>query len=83
MPQCKRSDCREPAVYNRRWGYKHYCEAHGHAYADRRDAAPGDISHIKRVFEEAAIQREEAKRRELQNADTVDALRNWIEEYLL
>lgn len=39
MPQCKKSNCREPAVYNRRWGHKRYCETHGHAYADRRDKA--------------------------------------------
>lgn len=39
MPQCKKDFCKEPAVYNRRWGHKRYCEAHGHAYADKRDAA--------------------------------------------
>ena len=39
MPQCKKDCCREPAIYHRRWGHKRYCEAHGHAYADKRDAA--------------------------------------------
>ena len=39
MPQCKKNGCREQAVYHRRWGHKRYCETHGNAYADRRDAA--------------------------------------------
>lgn len=39
MAQCKKDGCRETAVYHRRWGHKRYCEAHGHAYADKRDAA--------------------------------------------
>ena len=39
MPQCKKDGCREPAIHHRRWGHKRYCEAHGHAYADKRDAA--------------------------------------------
>lgn len=39
MPQCKKDMCREQAVYHRRWGHRSYCEAHGHAYADKRDAA--------------------------------------------
>ena len=39
MPQCKKDMCREPAVHNRRWGNKRYCETHGHAYADKRDIA--------------------------------------------
>jgi hypothetical protein len=39
MPQCKKDGCRENATYNRRWGHKRYCEAHGHAYADKRDKA--------------------------------------------
>lgn len=39
MPQCKMNYCKEPAVYNRRWGHKRYCEAHGNAYADKRDKA--------------------------------------------
>ena len=39
MPQCKKACCREQAVYHRRWGHKRYCEAHGHAYADKRDKA--------------------------------------------
>ena len=42
MPQCKINYCREPAVYNRRWGNKRYCETHGHAYADKRDKALAD-----------------------------------------
>lgn len=39
MPKCKKSCCREQAVYNKRWGHKRYCATHGHAYADKRDAA--------------------------------------------
>lgn len=39
MAKCKKDCCKEQAVYNRRWGCKRYCEAHGHAYADKRDAA--------------------------------------------
>ena len=39
MPQCKKDGCREQAIYHRRWGNKRYCEAHGHAYADKRDKA--------------------------------------------
>ena len=39
MPQCKKDGCKEQAAYHRRWGHKRYCEAHGHAYADKRDSA--------------------------------------------
>jgi hypothetical protein len=39
MPQCKIDGCREQAVPHRRWGGKRYCEKHGNAYADKRDAA--------------------------------------------
>lgn len=39
MAQCKKDCCRAQAVYHRRWGHKRYCEEHGHAYADKRDAA--------------------------------------------
>jgi len=39
MPKCKKDFCTEQAIYHRRWGNKRYCEAHGHAYADKRDTA--------------------------------------------
>ncbi len=39
MPQCKKDGCKETAIYHRKWGHKRYCETHGHAYADKRDAA--------------------------------------------
>ena len=113
MPQCKKSGCRELAIYHRRWGHKRYCEAHGHAYADKRDAAlkrraempdcesgispscEGKVSlrrqtcgkTVCRWCEEAAqeLQRryewEHSKQQRLNNARTVDDLRDWIRDY--
>ena len=115
MPQCKKDGCRETATYHRRWGHKSYCEAHGHAYADKRDKAlkaraqmpdcesgispscEGKVSMSRQAHghtvclwcEEEAheLQRRDAydrhKQERYDNVQTVEELKEWIEEYLL
>jgi hypothetical protein len=115
MPQCKKDGCREQAIYHPRWGHKRYCEAHGHAYADKRDTAlvarakmndcesgisPSCEGKVRpsrwdqgitvcRWCEEEVqeLQRQheyETRRQErYDNAQTVEDLKQWIEEYML
>jgi len=115
MPQCKNPNCREQVIYHRRWGHKRYCEAHGHAYADKREAAlkaratmpncesgispscEGKVSLSRQSYghtvcrwceEEAQeLQRryeyETRKQERYDNANTVEDLKAWIEEYML
>lgn len=115
MPKCKKDGCREQATYHRRWGHKRYCEAHGHAYADRRDTAlaarakmndcesgispscegkvrPSRWDQGVTVCHWCEMEAEELQRRyeyesqkqeKFDKASTVEALKAWIEEYLL
>lgn len=122
MSQCKKDGCREQAVYHRRWGHKRYCEVHGHAYADKRDAAlrarekmpdcesgispscEGKVGALRAArgetvcrfceeearelraryeHEERERKAEELKLQQLDQCDTVEALREWIREHVL